>query len=382
VHITGKVDTDATLTADGKPVELDKHGRFALAYRRPPAGPVSLVARDPAGHIVKREIFVPIIRPTVHGVHMSAVSWRTRDLRQGVFDLIDAGKINAVELDLKDELGEIGYGSTIPLATQIGSVKHYYDLRAAVDELHRRKVRVIGRIVAFRDPILTKAAWKGGHRDWVVQQPDGSPHGSYGGFTNMAAPAVQQYNLDIAKEASASGVDEILWDYIRRPEGPLDQIVFPGMPSTDAAVERGVVQFLARSHALVRAAGVFQGASIFGIAAGDPAAVGQNVPEIARHVDYIAPMVYPSLWVPGEYRVADPARMPFAIVARALADFQRKAAGTAVGYTPWLQDFSLGVTYGDRDVRQQIDAAEAQGIHDWLLWSPRVRYHGGQLAAR
>jgi hypothetical protein len=381
VHVSGTVDTDATLTAMGKPVKLDKRGHFSLAYSRPPAGPISLVARDVAGHIVKREVFVPIRRPNVRGVHMSAVSWRTNELRQGVFDLIDAGKINAVELDLKDESGEIGYGSTIPLATRIGSVKHYYDLRAAVAELHRRKVRVIGRIVAFRDPILTKAAWAAGHRDWVVQTPDGKPHGSYGGFTNMAALPVQQYNLDIAAEASAAGVDEILWDYIRRPEGALDQIVFPGMPSTDAAVERSVVHFLTRSHALVRAAGVFQGASIFGIAAGDPAAVGQNVPEIARHVDFIAPMVYPSLWVPGEYRVADPARMPFAIVARALADFQSKSSGTAVGYTPWLQDFSLGVTYGDRDVRQQIDAAEAQGIHDWLLWSPRVRYHAGQLAA-
>jgi Putative glycosyl hydrolase domain len=91
-------------------------------------------------------------------------------------------------------------------------------------------------------------------------------------------------------------------------------------------------------------------------------------------------MVYPSLWVPGEYRVADPARNPYDIVERSLEDFQVKSAATAVGMTPWLQDFSLnGVTYGDKEVRAQIDAAASLGIHGFLLWNPWVRYDAGAL---
>lgn len=382
VHLTGRVrePEGVTMTASGEPVELDDEGRFTLDYPSPPAGPIVLRTQDAAGYKVTREVFVPIKRPNVRGVHMSAISWRTRDLRQGVFDLIDAGKINTVELDLKDESGEIGYDSKIPLAEQIGSVKGYYDLKRAVAELHDRGVRVIGRLVVFRDPVLATAAWAEGHRDWVVQTPDGQPHGAYGGFTNMASKAVVQYNLDVAAEAAEAGVDEVLYDYIRRPEGDLTQIVFPGMSSTDAAVKRGVVRFLTRSHELLRAKGVYQGASLFGIAAGDPQAVGQNVPLIARHVDYIAPMVYPSLWVSGEYRVSNPVGDPYTIVARSLEDFQVKSAGTGVGYTPWLQDFSLGATYGDTQIWQQIRAVQDQGIDDFLLWSPRVRYHAGRLA--
>jgi hypothetical protein len=385
VHIAGRVleAKGVRMTANGRPVVLDDRGRFTVDYARPPAGPIVLRTEDLAGYKVTREVFVPIKRPTVHGVHMSAISWRTKDLRQGVFDLIDAGKINTVELDLKDEGGEIGYDSKIPLARQIGSVKHYYDLKAAVDELHHRGVRVIGRVVAFRDPILATAAWAEGHRDWVVQRPDGSPHGAYGGFTNMASKAVQQYNLDIAAEGAQAGMDEILWDYIRRPEsGPgetIADIVFPGMPSTDAAVKTGVADFLARSHELLRAKGVFQGASLFGIAAGDPLAVGQNVPLIAKHVDYIAPMVYPSLWTDQQYHVSNPVSDPYAIVSRSLEDFQTKSAGTGVHFTPWLQDFSLGATYGDTQVWQQIRGVEDQGIQDFLLWSPRVHYHAAKL---
>jgi hypothetical protein len=198
----------------------------------------------------------------------------------------------------------------------------------------------------------------------------------------MASKAVQQYNLDIASEAAGAGVDEVLWDYIRRPEGDLTQIVFPGMPSDNAAVRAGVAHFLTRSHELLRAKGVFQGASLFGIAAGAPDDVGQDVPLIAKHVDYIAPMVYPSLWTDQQYHVRNPVDDPYTIVARSLEDFQNKSAGTGVHFTPWLQDFSLGATYGDDQVRAQVRAAQDQGIDEFLLWSPRVRYHAGKLDAR
>jgi hypothetical protein len=380
VRIEGQVDIDAELTANGRPVDLDDKGRFTLSYPHPPAGPILLVAEDRAGYVVKREIFVPVERPVTRGVHMTAISWSEPELRRPIFDLIEQGKINTVELDLKDESGEVGYDSRVPLARRIGAVKGYYDLRSAVKVLHAKGVRVIGRVVVYRDPILARKAWERGDRDWVTQKPDGSPQGSYGGFTNMASPEVRRYNLDIAREAADLGVDEILWDYIRRPEGELSEMVFPGMPSTDDAVQRAVVDLLARSHSLLRAKGVYQGASLFGVAAARPTTVGQNVPDIARHVDYIAPMVYPSLWVAWEYRVADPPRMPFAIVVRSLEDFQAKSKGTTVRLVPWLQDFSLdGVAYGDLEVAEQIRAADEIGIRDWILWSPRVVYHAGRI---
>ena len=48
------------------------------------------------------------------------------------------------------------------------------------------------------------------------------------------------------------------------------------------------------------------GASVFGVAATRPEEVAQDIPAMARTVDYIAPMVYPSHWGPGEYNVANP----------------------------------------------------------------------------
>jgi hypothetical protein len=377
VDITGRVDSNATLSADGAAVKVAGDGAFTIHYDRPPAGSVRLRAEDPAGHIVYREVFTPVARPNVRGVHVSAAGWATAELREEVLQLARGGRINTVELDIKDENGEIGYLSAVPLAKQIGATRNYYAINDVVAQLHGMGVRVVGRVVAFADPILAGWAWDANRRDWVLQRPGGIRSDAYGGFTNFANGEVRAYNTALAVEAAKAGVDEILWDYVRRPEGDLAQLVIPGLQGTP---EDGLVDFLADAHRQLRALGVFQGASVFGVAAKDPAAVGQNVSRMARHVDYLAPMVYPSLWVAGEYRVPDPARNPHDIVVRALQDFQAKSAGTSISLTPWLQDFSLsGVTYRDAEVRAQIDAAASIGINSFLLWNPHVRYHSAAL---
>jgi peptidoglycan/xylan/chitin deacetylase (PgdA/CDA1 family) len=102
---------------------------------------------------------------------------------------------------------------------------------------------------------------------------------------------------------------------------------------------------------------------------------------MAREVDYVSPMVYPSHWAPQEYGVEDPERQPYAIVRRSLLDFRRAVRGSGARVVPWLQDFSLGVEYGDREVRAQIDATRAAGIDEYLLWDPRVTYAGGALTS-
>ena len=59
-----------------------------------------------------------------------------------------------------------------------------------------------------------------------------------------------------------------------------------------------------RASQRVHAAGARLGASVFGIAATRPDEIAQDIPRMATVVDYVAPMVYPSHWGPGEYGVA------------------------------------------------------------------------------
>jgi hypothetical protein len=291
--------------------------------------------------------------------------------------LLEERRINAVQLDLKDELGIVGWRSGVPLARRIGAERGTFDLAAAVKLLHARGARVIGRLVAFRDPVLAEWAWTNGRRDLVIQTPGGDAYsGGYGGFTSYVHPDVRAYNVDLAVAAAKLGVDDILYDYVRRPDGPLSSMVVPGLQGDPATAVTG---FLAEARRALAPHETFLGASVFGIAATRPDEVAQDVPAISREVDYVAPMVYPSHWGRQEYGVAHPEAEPYAIVRRALLDFQRAGRGSGSRVVPWLQDFSLGIQYGEREVRAQIEATEAAGIDEFLLWDPRVTYAAGAL---
>ncbi|MDP8910433.1 MAG: hypothetical protein M3M94_00010 [Actinomycetota bacterium] len=373
--LEGIAEAGARVTASGRDVRVDGDGRFSVRYAAPAPRSVLLTATDTAGNTDRRRVEIVLVprRPPmpIRAVHVTAAAWGARVLRAGVLRLIDERRINAVELDLKDESGVVGWNAPVPLAHKIGAVRPMYDLRAAVRHLHARGVRVIGRLVCFRDPIHASAAWRAGQRDQVVQTPDGSIYAGYGGFTNFANPVVRRYNIDLAAAAARAGVDEILYDYVRRPDGPRTSMVFPALGGTP---ERSLAGFLAETRRALRPYRTFLGASVFGVAATRPREVAQDIPVMARHVDYIAPMLYPSHWARGEYGVSHPNAEPYAIVRRSLADFKDDVAGTGARVVPWLQDFSLGITYGPAEVAAQIRAARHEGINEFILWDPAVTY--------
>jgi hypothetical protein len=379
-RITGTVESGADLTADGEPVDVDDDGGFTLRYERPPAGPVTLEAADRAGNRTTASVVVPVTYPGLRGVHVTAAAWSEEPLRAGVLALIDQGRIDTVELDLKDEEGVVGYDSEVARAHEIGAVVRHYDLDAAVAAIESRGARVVGRIVAFQDPILAQAAWGAGQTSQVVQDVDGGPYDTGGGaFTNPADAAVRRYNLDLAIEAVNRGVDDILWDATRLPTGEPDTIVVPGLAGSASDAVAG---FLAESHAALRSRGAYQGVTTVGEAAdkGDP--LGQDVARIARNADYVAPEVYPGYWGSDRHGVADPPHQPAEFTAALLTRYQQAMAGSGAVLVPWLQDFELrGVDYDDAVVRSMVDAARSVGVDRFLLWSPRVQYSAGLLDA-
>jgi hypothetical protein len=378
--LEGVVEPGAKLTAGSQRVPLDDEGRFEHSRQVAPAS-LKLVATDAAGNASRWRVPVTVAprvpAEPVRAVHVTAYGWADDTLRAGVLRLIAEHRINAVELDLKDEAGEIGWNAPVPLARRMGAALTIFDLRQAVAQLHDRGVRVIGRLVCFRDPIHAGYAWKHGRRDEVVQTPGGDPYAGYGGFTNPASDAVRKYNIDVAVAAAAAGVDEILYDYVRRPDGPLETMRFPGL---HGAPEGAIVEFLGESRRALAKSGVLVGASVFGVAATRPTEVAQDIPRMARQVDYVAPMVYPSHWTLGEYDVANPNASPYLIVRRSLADFARQVRGTGARVVPWLQDFTLGYTYGAKEVSAQIRASRDAGADEFLLWDPAVTYTSDALA--
>lgn len=384
VALTGTASDDATITVDGGEVEQSDDGTFTVSFDEPPSEPVQVVAADLAGNsVTSSEIAfatVPsrVIVDKIRGMHVTAYAWKSEQLREGVLDLARAGKINTVQLDLKDESGLVGFQTENEFAKEIGADLGVYDLDEAVAELHDLGVMIVGRIVVFRDGEFAEYAWDNGMRDEVVQTADGQMYtGNYEGFGSINSEMAWNYNIDLAEEAAAAGVDSILWDYVRKPDGKMSNFNFPGLELGDdpeRAAQDAILDFVKLGNERLEKYDIVHGASVYGVAADRPHEIAQDISGMAPYVDYVAPMVYPSHWGPGEYDVADPNKQPGLIVQRSLVLFQEEVEGTDAEVVPWLQDFPYPIKYTPAMVRDQVDMAAEIGVDQWLMWNAGVFY--------
>ena len=123
--LRGLVDGAASLTADGRPVTIEPGGAFTVQVAIDAAA-VTLLAADAEGNTATVTVAVTANAaasnyPATVGVHMTARSWADPAVREPILELARRGLINAVQLDVKDESGEVGYASTVPLAISTGA---------------------------------------------------------------------------------------------------------------------------------------------------------------------------------------------------------------------------------------------------------------------
>jgi hypothetical protein len=284
--------------------------------------------------------------------------------------------LNTIELDIKDENGDIGFPVNVPLARQVGAAKRYYNVRQAISKVHAAGLYLIGRIVTFEDPILAAGA-----PELSIRRPDGSRWLTNGGlgWTNPYDKRVWKYNVDIAEQAAKLGFDEIQFDYVRFPsDGDISQIVYPGKKTQPTGWT--IPLFLKYARERLKPLGVRLSVDVFGLSATRNLGIAQFPRRIAPFVDAIYPMVYPSHYVSGEYGIVDPDSRPGTTVAYSLRDFRTKVRGRKAKLIPWLQDFSLGRTYSLADVQDQIQAARLEHAKGFMLWNASGVYTVKALA--
>jgi hypothetical protein len=383
VIVAGSTEPGATIQVGDLETTADAEGNFEVALDAPPQGALQLIATDEAGNETADEasfMVVPsrVVADEVRAVHVSFCAWATPSLRDPIIQQIEDGLITAVQLDIKDETGRIGPETQQELALASGADQAdcNIDLPAAVEQLHELGVPVIGRIVAFADPMLARWAWDNGDRDMVIQTAGGELFtGKYAGFSNFANEDVAAYNIGVAEEAAAVGVDHILWDYLRKPDGQESQFDFVGLEGTPG---EAIAEFTREADERLAPYGVQHGASLYGVSADRPTEVAQDVEVLADHLDYVAPMIYPSHWASGEYGVANPLMQPADMVLATLEVWNEATEDKRARVVPWLEDsnYPISLGYPDRTsyLSEQIRGTYERGINEWMLWDSSVRY--------
>ncbi len=110
----------------------------------------------------------------------------------------------------------------------------------------------------------------------------------------------------------------------------------------------------------------------------DDTSIGQRLEDMAPHLDYISPMLYPSAFQFGIPGYSDPVAHPYETVSLSLLNAQKRTGLPAQHFRPWLQAFHDYAydhrRFGAEQIADQIKAAEEFGSNGWMLWNPHNVY--------
>ena len=329
----------------------------------------------------------------VRGIYISGPMAGSTELFQNILDSAAGTEINTVVIDFKDDQGRITCPVDSPVASEIGACRPYVqDMKELIASLKERGLYVLARVVAFRDPWLAEKK-----PEWSLHLADGSLYRDRQGmaWVDPYRKEVWDYLVEVGTEAKEAGFDEVQFDYIRfSTEGTMRDVVFDEAVTGGRSKTDVITEFVKYAYENLASQGLFVSADVFGTIIGsdiDAQAVGQVYTEMAKHLDYICPMIYPSHYGSGNFGLEHPDTMPYETVLEALKKSQMvmDQAAEADGHVssqaivrPWLQDFTasyLGegnyIPYGYNEVQRQIQAVKDAGYDEWMLWSAANRYH-------
>ena len=333
------------------------------------------------------------VKPAVKDIKVKALyltGWTVGSIKkvEHYVNLANTTEINSYVIDIKDDDGYVGYESQIAEVREIGGWKKKYDADKALKAFHDGNVHVIGRIVCFKDTVLSSEKPELAIKDirgglYKTKNTDGNMITWLNPYEKGSWP----YLVNIAREAVEKGFDEIQFDYIRfANDGAKKNMDFSAytQPKHEA-----IDEFLA--YARKELSEVVLSADVFGIVCespGDTEGIGQNLDTIGKSIDYISPMAYPSHYALGQIvnnvKFSKPDMDPYGVVYNTLLKAKNrieKISDYQANIRPYLQDFTASwigkgnyQTYGAEQVRQQIKATYDAGYDEWIFWDANNTY--------
>jgi hypothetical protein len=285
--------------------------------------------------------------------------------------------LNSMVIDVKDNSGRVPCDPPDSIPAVAGGYGHF---PALVRVLHDEGYYMIARIVAFQDPYRAETI-----PERAIRNTDGSLWYDRDGrlWLNPYDRQNWDYVRDIALWALGMGFDEIQLDYVRFPDSAR------GLETSGAVLMPGSTEYSTRGEAIAAFLKyldkaldkkAYLSADIFGFTtiAADDMGIGQKLEEVAGCVDFICPMVYPSHYYnAGIYGFQQPEAHPYEVVSKAMDQILDRTKGLRSKVRPWLQDFSMKISYGPEEVRSQITAVLEHDIETFMLWNPANTYTEG-----
>ncbi len=313
----------------------------------------------------------------IRGIHLTSWGAGSRKLRGQTIARIRGSVINAVAVAVKETDGKV-YIPGVPLAHKYGTYTPAIPRpEEMLADFREAGIYTIARVVAFHDRLLPVS-----RPDLAVKTPSGAPWRAGNGATwvDPYNREVRDYVVGVALRAAELGFDEIQFDYIRYPTEGDTSLCRYSRPHSPASAVANLADFLSYARKKLPKK-VKLSAAIFGLTTSSKGdmGIGQSIHSLAENTDYIYPMMYPSHYNPGEYKIRNPDAEPFKVIDRGLRDARERLGFDFDKVRPYLQDFSLRHDYGPREVRAQLIASRRNYVGSWILWNPSNRYNWAAL---
>ena len=339
----------------------------------------SQVPEESLGNDMAKLLIPPV---KVKGIYVTGPAAGSERMEQ-LIDLVSSTELNTMVIDVKNDEGNLTYKMEVPDSANLeAGIRYVKDMPALVERLHQQGIYVIARIVCFKDPVLAAA-----RPELALRLPTGKAVMDANGlaWVNPYKEEVWDYLCTLAECASRDGFDEIQFDYVRFPIGNDANAADYGVDMSTYPREAGLTDFFDYASKRLHEKQIIFGADLFGTIIGsdvDRDRTGQNYLSIAEHTDAICPMIYPSHYANGTFGMNVPDQYPYETIANALQLSKEELGETDSPkgvVRPWLQCFNAiwvdgHITYGSKEVHDQIQAVYDAGYEEWFLWHASNHY--------
>ena len=297
----------------------------------------------------------------IKGIYLSGYHLLIEEKIKPIKEIVNNTVVNTIVLDVKTDNGHLMYDSKIDSVAELKNERIKYDSTTLQELQNELDIYLVGRVVAFQDPIFSRKYIESAIIDSKTNSPY-SQNGQY--FLDPSDKKSREYVLNIALEACLLGFDEIQFDYIRYPDTSYQGLVYDEVSSFENRT-KNINSFLSEATKALHDIGCLASADIFGyvLNAKNDNGIGQYLETIVESVDFISPMVYPSHYSRGSFGYDYPNSHPYEVVTAALN------RGLSRGINEeQLRPFLQGFWHTSEDVALNIKAAEDKGL-DWIIWN-------------
>lgn len=295
---------------------------------------------------------------------------------QRIIEIIDEKEVNAIVVDVKNEYGSTSYKTSFNQANSYGAwyKRTIKDIDEFMNLMKSKNIYTIARIVTFKDELQAS-----NNPDYAIRDENGEIWKNHDdmSWVDPYDKRSHDYTLAIAEDAAKVGFDEINFDYIRFPAKTGLKY---SKENTQENRVKAIGEFLESAEKRLKKYGVYTSVDTYGnilwTKKGDNN-IGQTVSSLAKHADYLAPMLYPSGFASGSFGKEHPSSHPFIVIYRSIKHVDSIIEPKRV--RPWLQYFKdyahTKRHYKKFEVNEQVRASELVKANGWMMWSPSSKYH-------